>query len=122
MDGVCLADWMGGWVWEDRWLEWMVASEQAQCSIYNEKHVFLTISNIKKRNGTDLDPFRGTEQQNKERFAMHAGTERKNPERFTDRNGTDRNGNGHISTPLASQKPMTSTIFMSRRDLQLFFF
>ena len=53
---------------------------------------------------------------------MHAGTERKTPERFMDRNGTDRNGNGHISTPLASQKPMTSAIFMSRRDLQLLFF
>ena len=78
--------------------------------------------NIKTRNGTDLDPFRGTEQQNRERFAMHAGTERKTPERFMERNGTDRNGNGHISTPLASQKPMTSAIFMSRRDLQLLFF
>ena len=78
--------------------------------------------NIKKRNGTDLDPFRGTEQQNKERFAMHAGTERKTTEGFMERNGTDRNGNGHISTPLASKKPMTSAIFMSRRDLQLLFF
>ena len=78
--------------------------------------------NIKTRNGTDLDPFRGTEQQNKERFAMHAGTERKIPERFIDRNGMHRNGNGHISTPLASQKPMTSAIFMSRRDLQLWVF
>ena len=68
----------------------------------------------KTRNGTDLDPFRGTEQQNKERFAMHAGTERKTTERFMERNGTDRNGNGHISTPLASQKPMTSAICMSR--------
>ena len=46
--------------------------------------------NIKKRNGTDLDPFRGTEQQNKERFAMHAGTERKTTERFVERNGTER--------------------------------
>ena len=53
---------------------------------------------------------------------MHAGTERKTPERFMDQNGTDRNGNGHISTPLASQTPMTSAIFMSRRDLQLLFF
>ena len=78
--------------------------------------------NIKKRNGTNLDPFRGTEQQNRERFAMHAGTERKNPERFMDRNGTDRNGNGHISTPLASQKPMTGAFCMSRRDLQLLSF
>ena len=78
--------------------------------------------NIKTRNGTDLDPFRGTEQQNRERFAMHAGTERKTTERFIERNGMDWNGNGHISTPLASQKPMTSASFMSRRDLQLWSF
>ena len=84
--------------------------------------IFDVAENIKTRNGTDLDPFRGTEQQNKERFAMHAGTERKTTERFIERNGMDRNGNGHISTPLASQKPMTSAIFMSRRDLQLWSF
>ena len=78
--------------------------------------------NNKKRNGTDLDPSHGTEQQNRERFAMHAGTERKTTERFIERNGTDRNGNGHISTPRACQKPMTSAICMSRRVLQLFSF
>ena len=48
--------------------------------------------NIKTRNGTDLEPFRGTEQQNKERFAMHAGTKRKTTERFIERNGTERTG------------------------------
>ena len=46
--------------------------------------------NIKTRNGTDLDASRGTQQQNRERFAMHAGTERKTTERFMDRKGTER--------------------------------
>ena len=68
-----------------------------------------------------MDPFRGTEQQNKERFAMLAGTERKTTERFIEHPGTDRNAYDHISVPLASQKPMTSAIFMSRRDLRFLF-
>ena len=79
--------------------------------------------NIMTRNGPDLDPRRGTEQQNRERFAMHAGMERKTTERFIEQNGTDRNRNGHISTPLASQKPMTTycNLHVSARFTTLLF-